>query len=122
VGWFGAHVEPPVMQRGIRPVGQPDGVLVSTTNSGGPAAAAGIRGGDRILNFQSVPVSDARGMEKLVTSARNQRQVSVRISRGGDELTVLISNPFLAAGPPNPVVRHAQHHGRRGPGHESDTW
>jgi Caspase domain/PDZ domain len=125
VGWLGAHVEPSVLQRGITPKAHFDGVLVDATNSAGPAAAAGIRKGDTILKFEGIPVSDARGLEKLVGAARTQRQVAVRISRDGAEITTLVSNPSSApsSGPAVAArpVRHEHPHPRRSSS-GSDIW
>lgn len=112
VGWLGANVGSTAIQRGIT-LAHPIGVVVNATDSGGPAALAGIRKGDTILKFQGIPVNDAPGMEKLVEANRSERQVSVRILRDGAEITAQVANPLPATGPvrhPAPRRHPSSHH------------
>jgi serine protease Do len=73
--WLGIAVrEPP--QGGA-------GVLVTEVESGGPAAAAGMRPGDVITSFQGHLVKSPARLRWYVSTAGVGRQVEVHVRRGG---------------------------------------
>ena len=58
---------------------------------GSPAAKAGIRNEDLIIDVDGVPVADAGDLQRLMVGERIGRPLTVRAFRGGEllELTVV---------------------------------
>lgn len=67
------------------------GVYVSNVTSGGGAANAGIKSGDRIVSIDGQSVSSASDVKQIVRSHSVGDQVSVKISRNGSEQTVTVT-------------------------------
>ncbi len=72
------------------------GVVVASVERGGPAGAAGLRPGDRIVHFADWIVQSPDGFRAIVLAAKNP--VSVRIQRAGssepiDAILTLSGNP-----------------------------
>jgi S1-C subfamily serine protease len=67
------------------------GVEVVQVVDGSPAAKAGIRNEDLIIDVDGVPVADAGDLQRLMVDERIGRPLTVRAFRGGDllELTVV---------------------------------
>jgi S1-C subfamily serine protease len=67
------------------------GVEVVQVVDGSPAAKAGIRNEDLIIDVDGVPVADAGDLQRLMVGERIGRPLTVRAYRGGDllELTVV---------------------------------
>ena len=67
------------------------GVEVVQVVDGSPAAKAGIRNEDLIIDVDGVPVADAGDLQRLMVGERIGRPLTVRVFRGGDllELTVV---------------------------------
>jgi S1-C subfamily serine protease len=67
------------------------GVEVVQVVGGSPAALAGIRNEDLIIDVDGVPVADAGDLQRLMVSERIGRPLTVRAFRGGEllELTVV---------------------------------
>jgi S1-C subfamily serine protease len=67
------------------------GVEVVQVVDGSPAAKAGIRNEDLIIDVDGVPVADAGDLQRLMVGERIGRPLTVRTFRGGDllELTVV---------------------------------
>jgi S1-C subfamily serine protease len=67
------------------------GVEVVQVVDGSPAAKAGIRNEDLIIDVDGVPVADAGDLQRLMVGERIGRPLTVRAFRGGDllELTVV---------------------------------
>lgn len=63
------------------------GALVSSVESGSPAAKAGIERGDVILSFNGQPVSDSNTLRNRVASSRPGSSASVTLMRNGREET-----------------------------------
>lgn len=67
---------------------QPGGVLVQDVDEGGPAARAGLRSGDIIVDFDGERVRGVRHFSRLVRETPPGRTVKSSIIRGGERLTV----------------------------------
>ena len=67
------------------------GVEVVQVVDGSPAAKAGIRNEDLIIDVDGVPVADAGDLQRLMVGERIGRPLTIRAFRGGDllELTVV---------------------------------
>jgi S1-C subfamily serine protease len=67
------------------------GVEVVQVVQGSPAARAGLRNEDLIIDVDGVPVEDAGDLQRLMVGDRIGRRITVRAFRGGDllELTVV---------------------------------
>jgi S1-C subfamily serine protease len=67
------------------------GVEVVQVVQGSPAARAGLRNEDLIIDVDGVPVEDAGDLQRLMVGDRIGRRVTVRAFRGGEllELTVV---------------------------------
>ncbi len=61
--------------------------LMGDVKAGGPAAAAGLRAGDRVLTVDDAPVPDAQALRDRIRSAPGKAQVW-RIERAGSRLTL----------------------------------
>jgi S1-C subfamily serine protease len=49
-----------------------------------PAARAGIRQEDIILEVDGIPIEDAGDIQRLMTSELIDKEITVRVFRGGD--------------------------------------
>jgi S1-C subfamily serine protease len=67
------------------------GVEVVQVVQGSPAARAGLRNEDLIVDVDGVPVQDAGDLQRLMVGDRVGRRITVRAFRGGEllELTVV---------------------------------
>lgn len=65
-----------------------DGVLIEDVEEDGPAAKAGIRDGDVIVEFDGERVRSARQFARLVQETPDGRSVKATIVRGGGRQTV----------------------------------
>ena len=71
--------------------------VVGTVQAGGPAAAAGLRPGDRVLNVDGVAVGDWDQMVKQI-QARPNRTIILEIARGSSRLAVAVKTETNPAG------------------------
>ena len=72
---------------------EPDGeagVQLAQVVDGGPADEAGLRGGDRILSAAGEPVDSVTEVRGAVAERRPGAKLELRISRDGDEQTVVV--------------------------------
>jgi serine protease Do len=85
-GWLGVTVQA-VNQDLARSfdMSQPRGALVTEARPGTPAANAGIRSGDVIVAYGSVPVADSGDLAPLVGRTRPGSHVPVTVVRAGKE-------------------------------------
>ncbi len=73
----------PLPPRAAAAVGRSDGVEVMDVMRGSPAAQAGIRSGDLIVELDGVPISDVRDMQRLMVEDVIGRSVEGRVWRDG---------------------------------------
>jgi S1-C subfamily serine protease len=66
------------------------GVLVISVPSGSPAAAAGLREGDVIVEFQGQPIPSIDALHKLLTGDQIGRESDLTVIRGAEKLVVRI--------------------------------
>jgi S1-C subfamily serine protease len=76
----------PLPPRVAAAVGRTAGVEVVQVVSGSPAARAGLRNEDLIIDVDGKPVEDAGDLQRLMVGERIGRQVTVRAFRGGELL------------------------------------
>jgi len=76
----------PLPPRLARRLGREAGVEVVQVVEGTPAAAAGLRPEDLIVELDDTPVSDVNDIQRLMVVERIGAKVPVRILRGGREL------------------------------------
>ena len=81
----------PLPPRVASAIGRTAGVEVVQVVQGSPAARAGLRNEDLLIDVDGVPVEDAGDLQRLMVGDRIGRQVTVRAFRGGEllELTVV---------------------------------
>jgi S1-C subfamily serine protease len=81
----------PLPPRVATAIGRTAGVEVVQVVQGSPAARAGLRNEDLIIDVDGVPVEDAGDLQRLMVGERIGRRVPVRAFRGGEllELTVV---------------------------------
>jgi serine protease Do len=72
---------------GLKQVG---GVLVSSVNPGGPAAQAGIKQGDVILQLNGTDVTDPNQLRNAVAATSPGSEVTLTISRNGQQQQVKV--------------------------------
>jgi S1-C subfamily serine protease len=87
----------PLPPRAAGAVGRSDGVEVMQVVPGSPAARAGIRSGDLIVELEGVPISDARDLQRLMVGDVIGRTVEARVWRDGALRTVTIYPVELTA-------------------------
>jgi serine protease Do len=96
---LGIAVAPGRVSRHLRAsVGLPerDGVLVRAVEDDGPAAKAGIRDGDLIVEIAGTPVTEADQLQELI--AGTPMPFEVKVVRGADERTVSVGGGASASG------------------------
>ncbi len=66
------------------------GVLVEEVTAGGPAASAGVKKGDVVVEFDGERVRSARQFSRLVEETPVGRKVPTVVSRDGQQVTVTV--------------------------------
>ncbi|HZA81019.1 MAG TPA: trypsin-like peptidase domain-containing protein, partial [Actinomycetes bacterium] len=81
----------PLPPRVAQVLGRSAGVEVVQVVDGSPAAKAGLRNEDLIIDLDGVPITDAGDLQRLMVTERIGRPLPVRAFRGGEllELTVV---------------------------------
>jgi S1-C subfamily serine protease len=87
-----------VARRLRRSVGLPDrdGVLVRGVEDDSPAARAGIRDGDLIVEIAGQPVTETDQLQEILASS--PMPFEVKVVRGADERTVSVGGEASASG------------------------
>jgi S1-C subfamily serine protease len=67
------------------------GVLVISTASGCPAASAGLREGDVLIEFDGQPVASIDALHKLLTGDRIGRHWPLTILRGTEKIALQVT-------------------------------
>ncbi len=68
--------------------------VMGEVKAGGPAAAAGLRAGDRVLAVDGLPVTDAQSLRERIRGAVKAGQglaMAWRVQRGGQDLTLTVT-------------------------------
>jgi len=78
----------PLPPRVARETGREAGVEIVEIVAGSPAARAGLRPEDLILDVDGEPVADARDLQRLMADEAIGRDVEVRVFRDGQILTL----------------------------------
>ena len=74
----------PLPPKATRAAGRERGVEVVQVVPDSPAARAGIRQEDIILEVDGIPIEDAGDIQRLMTSELIDKEITVRVFRGGD--------------------------------------
>jgi serine protease Do len=100
-GYVGVHIQP-VTQDIAEGMGLPgaSGALVADVAPNGPAAKAGIRNGDVIVNFDGKAVPDSRTLSRIAADTPIGKTVAVDLLRARKKLTVHLTVQRLNEGPP----------------------
>jgi serine protease Do len=69
------------------------GVVITSVQPQSPAAAAGLRRGDVILEVNRTSVGDVGEVKKLLTQARARENILFLISRAGNNLFLAMKSP-----------------------------
>jgi S1-C subfamily serine protease len=78
----------PLPPRVARDVGRDAGVEVVEIVAGSPAAKAGLRPEDLILDVDGEPVASARDLQRLMAGETIGREIAIRVFRDGQVLTL----------------------------------
>ena len=95
-GYLGVQVEPAELVRG-RPA-RGASVVISSVGPGTPAAAAGLRPGDRILSANGRPVAGLPELQSVVEVAPIGEELTLLIDRAGQRIEVKV-RPQAQPGP-----------------------
>jgi serine protease Do len=83
-GWLGIYIEQVSAEAALRAkMAEPHGALITEVLANGPAAAAGLRRGDIIIEFDHHEVGDSQELPLLVGAVPIGRSVRVKILRRG---------------------------------------
>jgi S1-C subfamily serine protease len=91
---LGVGIAPARVARQLRrAVGLPerDGLLVRVVEEGGPADRAGLRAGDLLVEAGGRPVTDADQLYEVLDQVGEGQNLTLRVVRGTDELTVSVA-------------------------------
>jgi len=91
-GWLGVHIQDltPQIAKGFNLSGR-KGVLVSDIDSDSPAAKAGLRSGDVIVEYAGRPIETARDLSLAVAGTRVGSPSRLVVLRDGRELVLSVS-------------------------------
>jgi len=88
-GWLGVHIqvvtEPIAEALGLK---KAEGALVASVIADGPAAKAGIKPRDVILEFDGKRVVEMRQLPRIVAATEIDRAVKVKVWRDGKAITL----------------------------------
>ena len=73
------------------------GVLIVSNTPNGPAASAGLRAGDVIVQIDNTSVTDVQSLGDALLSKSPGDTVAVRIYRGSQQMTVNVTLGELSA-------------------------
>ncbi len=80
-----------VAPRPLPRANQEGGVEVVGVVEGGAAARAGLRTGDVLLELDGEPVTDATGLQRLMSAERIDLEIEARVLRDGRRLTIAVT-------------------------------
>jgi S1-C subfamily serine protease len=87
----------PLPPRVATAVGRERGVEVMEVIAGSPAARAGIRSGDLVVELDGVPIADARDIQRMMVGDAIGRSVAARVWRDGELHTITVHPTELTA-------------------------
>ncbi len=91
-GWLGIAIQDVTDELGSSfGVGERGGVLVADVIRGGPAEAAGLRPGDVVVEFDSVPVHEVPELQRRAASAGPGQAVRLVVVRDGKRVPVTVT-------------------------------
>jgi serine protease Do len=97
-GWLGVHVQNVTDEvAGSLGLDEPKGALVATVTPNGPAATAGVEGGDVILSFDGQAIDNVRNLPRAVASTPIGKSVAVELLRKGKNKTLNVTVGQLPA-------------------------
>ena len=90
-GWLGVRIQQvtPDIAESLNLPG-PSGAMVAGVNDGGPAAHAGLKPGDVVLQFNHETVKASRNLPLIVAETPIGKDVPVEIWRGGHDQTLTV--------------------------------
>jgi S1-C subfamily serine protease len=89
--WLGVAVGPrPLPPRVAARVGRRDGLEVIEVVAGGPAAEAGVRAEDLVVDLDGVALRSADDLQRLMTAERIGRALELTVVRAGDPRTLAV--------------------------------
>ena len=74
-----------------------DGVLVSSVKEGSLSAKAGLKVGDRIVEFAGKPVKNKAALNGLLEDLKPDKPLELGVVRGGQKIQIKIEQPVVAA-------------------------
>jgi len=72
------------------------GMLLNGVTPGSPAEAAGVKVGDRLLEFDGKKINNVEELQKILTDAKPNVAVKIKVQRGNDVIELTIT-PLLPA-------------------------
>jgi serine protease Do len=90
-GWLGVAIQPvtPALARSLG-LPEPKGALVASVNPGGPAAQAGVKPGDVIVEFAGRKLDESAGLPTLVSGVKPGTDAPVAVVRDGKRETLTV--------------------------------
>jgi serine protease Do len=88
-GWLGVTIQPlsPELAKAFA-VTQPEGALVSSVAESSPAAQAGVRHGDVILEYDGQKIGRTPELSRMVAATPVGKKVTLKVLRDGKELSL----------------------------------
>jgi S1-C subfamily serine protease len=74
------------------------GALIVSVSSGSPAASAGLRAGDVIVQINNNPVNDTQSLSDILVNMNPGTTAAVKVYRGNQQLTINVTLGELPAG------------------------
>ncbi len=96
-GWLGVAIQEltPDLSRGLG-LAATQGALISSVQDGSPAAAAGFKAGDVVLDFAGHPIAAPKDLSRVVAETASGARVPVKIWRDGAEQNVTVTIAALS--------------------------
>ncbi|HEY3638033.1 MAG TPA: Do family serine endopeptidase [Rhizomicrobium sp.] len=103
--WIGADGQPVTSQIAqAMDLGRPAGVLLKSVYPGGPAAQAGLKTGEVILQIDGVDVEDMQGLNYRIATHRPGDVVKARIASGRETHEVSLTVALPPENPPRQLT------------------